>query len=234
MSAIVQGPLSASSSASPVDLSRAFGANLTIGNTVLVLLNCGQTPGLPTTATCSDTLGNTYTLDKLGAQPPVGAIPRDTIWFAFSAPVTVGGAATVTATVVATVTRMEIVVLEIGGLDNTALLETSNAGDPTGTGTAMSAGSLTTAGGGFLLAVLQGNGNYTNTTPGSGWTSVAGSPIYVRRQLQYRITSAGGSYTADATADASVAWGALAVAYRNAGGGGGSGLLNKLNHFLRA
>lgn len=215
MSAIVQGPLSASSSSTPSDISRAFGSNLTIGNTVLVLFNCGQSAGLPSTATCSDTLGNTYTLDKSGARPDVAASPRDTIWFAFSAPVTTGGAATVTAAAVGSITRMEIVIFEISGLNNASLLETSNASTPTGTGTALSAGSLTTAGGGFLLAVLQGNGNYTTFTNGSGWTNIAGSSIYLRRALQYRITTVGGSYTADATANASTDWGALAVAYRD-------------------
>jgi hypothetical protein len=232
MSSLVQGPFSASSSATPASLGVAFGANVTAGNTILVLVNSAQGTSRPTSMSVADTRGNTYTQNKQGAEP--ASAPNDLLWYIFSAPVTTGGSCTVTATQTAgSDARMEIVVLEIGGLDNAALLETSNAGTPTGTGTAMSAGSLTTAGGGFLLAVLQTNGNYTSTTPGSGWTSVAGSPIYVRRQLQYRITSAGGSYTADATADASVAWGAIAVAYRDAGGGG-SGLLNKLNHFLRA
>lgn len=233
MSNLVQGPFSASSSSNPTSLGVAFGGNVTAGNTILVMVNCGQSPGLPTSMTVTDTRGNTYTQDKVGAEP--ASAPADSRWFIWSAPITTGGSCTITAApTTGNSTRMEIVVLEVGGLDNTSLLETSNAGTPTGTGTAMSAGTLTTAGGGFLLSALQSNGNYTTFTPGSGWTNIPGSPIYLRRQLEYRITSAGGSYTADATASASIAWGALAVAYRDAGGGGGSTLLRKLNHFLRA
>ena len=215
MSSVVQGPFSASSSATPASLGVAFGANVTAGNTILVLVNSGQGVSPPTSMSVTDTRANTYTQDKTGAEPP--SAPIDSRWYIFSAPITTGGSCTVTATPTAgSHIRMEIVVFEVGGLDNASLLETSNAGTPTGTGTTMSAGSLTTSGGGFLLAALQSNGNYTTFTPGSGWTGFGGSPIYLRRQLQYRITSAGGSYTADATANASIAWGAIAVAYRDA------------------
>lgn len=213
MSAIVQGPLSASTSSNPSSFSKAFSSNVTSGNTVLVMVQAAQGVSVTSsTATCADGLGNTYTLDVSGATPASGA--NEIKWWIFSAPVTTGGACTPNVTFSSSPTRAEIIIYEISGLDNASLVDAVLT-TATGTGTAMSAGTLTTSTSGFLLAILQTVDNYVSVTPGSGWTGITGSIVYSRRQLESRITGASGSYTANATAGSSVNWGAIAVAYKD-------------------
>lgn len=139
---------------------KAFVSNVTVGSLIAVF--CVWTS---TTATCAvtDNLGNTYTPIPGSLATSVGFGGRGQ-WF--WAPVTTGGACTVTMTVSASVGDRELYIHEFSGLDTASQPDASNAA--TGTGSNPTS-SLTTVGNPTLL--LAGAASSAGTlTPGAGYT----------------------------------------------------------------
>jgi hypothetical protein len=229
MAALVQSRSPASATGGGTTIADTFASNVTAGNTICVRARIANAANASTLSmTCADNLGNTYT-----RQVQTGALPDDKTRIAFfTAPVTTGGACTVTMTVGASVDRREILLEEVSGLDNASLVAETLAA--TGSGTAPSAGLLTLAGGGYLMSGFASDQGYRSGSVGSGWTSVAAAAIWTFTLYGRRIAATGGDYAADFTVSPSDSWVAIGLALNDAGGGGGSTLLRKLNHFLRA
>jgi hypothetical protein len=216
MAAVVQHPAPTGTTSSAATVAQAFVSNVTAGNLIAVKVRISQV-GLASgvTITCADSLGNTYSSAVI--MPATGANDSKTQWF-YAKNIT-GGACTVTASH-ATAQRQSIEIFEISGLDTTSPLETTNTA--TGTSTAPTGGSVTTAGGGFLLAGVQTDNNYSTITAGSGWTQITEVDHWSEAGSEYRITSAGGTYSGDFSNSNNDAYRGGIVAYKDAAGGGGS------------
>jgi hypothetical protein len=229
MAAVVQSRSPLGVSGGATTHSDTFASNVTIGNTICVRVRVANTPFASTvTLTCADNLGNTYT-----RQVQTGALPDDKIRIAiFTAPVTTGGACTVTFTSSATADRREIVLEEISGLNNASLVAEALAAS--GSGTAPSAGLLTLAGGGYLMSGMSCDQGYRSGAVGGSWTNIPGAAIWNLTVHGRQIVASGGDTDALFSLSPSDSWIAVGLALNDAGGGGGSTLLRKLNHFLRA
>lgn len=213
MSAIVQGPTSASSASDGLTISVAFGSNVTSGNHVLVIVRqAGGVLASTNTLTVADSLGNTYTR---AAKTDLALTPDASQLAIFYAPLTTGGACTVTGTTSNSNGRREIQVLEVSGLDTTSGAEAVD--NDRGTSTTPNAGNLTTAGAAFLLASFQTVNAYRTGSAGSGWTGISAAAIWGTAYHERRIvTGAGSTYAADFGLSSSDEWIAVGAAFKDA------------------
>jgi hypothetical protein len=166
------------------------------------------------TVTVTDTLGNTYAQSVASNDLPSSPDSDVRIFCAVSGS---SGANTVTATFSGggTTGRAEIVVWEVAGLDATTPQEATNKA--TGSSTTPSAGNVTTADGGFLLAALHTQNGYRTGSAGSGWTGTRGAIIWNEAYYQTRLTSSGGTYTGNFGLSPTDDWTAVVAAFRDGG-----------------
>jgi hypothetical protein len=155
------------------------------------------------TVTVSDTAGGEYHLAKSQANGTAGVQEQ---YYAMNVP---GLSNSVTVAISGAATVLQPIATAWLGLSATAALDQVNGGS--GTGTAMSAGNVTTTTANQL--VLAGFSNVTagNTfTQGSGWTPMGDSGT---ENGEYQILSGTATLTAEATYGESVAWAAVVGTY---------------------
>lgn len=203
----------ASSAGTPASLSQAFASDVTAGSTVIALVY-GANWGAASTHTFTATDGVAFTFAAKS-----GALTDDktlcAILYRDNHP---GGPCTVTVTPSnASAQRMQLVILEVSGLDTTNSLEDTTAAS--GTGTAIDAGNLVTAGGAFLVQMSVANSGYTTISAGSGFTS-AGFTVLWTGVLGESRTVTAGTHATPSTLNTSSQWQAIGAAFKAAGGGG--------------
>lgn len=137
-------------------------SNVIVGNTIIVLRSWSYSPTNPG---YTDGLGNTYT--HRGARLNLG--PGTNTFDVFTAPVTTGGACTITQGAGAGQTRW-IIAIEVSGLATGNCFDVENAASDSAN--PCNAGSITpTQNGDYLAAVFYRIGTSANSyAPGSGWT----------------------------------------------------------------
>lgn len=121
-----------------------------------------------------------------------------------------GGATTITATFSASATFRRMNGHEVSGLAASGVLDQVNSA--TGTGTALSAGNITTTQADEYL--FAGFSHFTSATftAGTGWT--AGGTPGVDGFNEYRIPTATGTFTGNCTASASADWIAVVASFK--------------------
>lgn len=198
-------------------IARAFTSNVTAGNMIVAIVRNKEigSGGTADAQSVTDGLSNTYTR-VVGAFIDNAQPERVELYYAKNIS---GGACTVTATWAAAKERRTINVYEVSGCDTTEPLEASNSG--TGTGTAISAGNVVTAGEAIIFAGMVNDDSYTGITAGTGWTGRDAADVWGEAFYEDRIEASGGTFTGDATNAASKAWAAVVAAFKVAGGGGG-------------
>jgi hypothetical protein len=184
-------------------ISVSFRSNNTAGNFLIV---AGTAARPASTITISDSAGNTY----LPAIGPVNDPNQDVNAYIWYVPSSKGGQNTVTLTPSAP-SALEIHVSEWTGVATTSPLDQIASG--TGTGTAASTVSTTTAVNGELIFGL---GWVTNTaSPGTGFTGIS----LVNGDLdEYQVQGSAGAIGATFTQSAG-SWLALMATFKPAGGG---------------
>lgn len=101
----------------------------------------------------------------------------------------------------------------------------------TGSGGSTSLSATVTSAAGELVLMAAQEGGGATLTPGAGSTVIPGIAASFRHGLQ---EAGGASVTIGGTWSSSTNFWASAVSVKGSGGGGGSTLLAKLNHFMRA
>jgi hypothetical protein len=227
MATLAQAVVAAHSSSGVTGLGVAFGSNVTAGNLIAVTVQIAELASSSSASvTVSDTLSNTYTL---AARAPTVSADTTNVLVFYAKNIT-GGACTVTAT--SSSSRKVIVAYEFAGLDTTTPVE--DTATNSGNSAAPTAGNVDTAGAGALVAVAHNFYNYTTLTAGSGWTGTTTTDVWYKFESQYRLVGSGGSYAAEFVQGAAYDYGAAAVAFKNAGGGGGSSIAAISNRYLRS
>jgi hypothetical protein len=195
------------SSGSVASLSKAFTSNVTAGN-LIVVGGVGNGETLLTTGSATDGLLNTYTRDinraDAGAQTTQCAI--------YSAPVTTGGACTVTLDPTGS-DFVDIAIAEFSGMDISGTrLDTSNFGDANGTNAAT--GNLVTSTTTAIVGILSHSDGTVTLTPGASFAEIFEDQDATDMPFncEYRIAAAG-TYTANWT-NSSVTYVCVAAAYK--------------------
>lgn len=172
------------------------------------LIVCGIRDGGTAAPTISDTFGSTFALD-VSKIPPIS---NDHFVGIYSAKAASSGSDTITWTVTGT-PNVRGWIYEVSGLDPTNPVGAKSTG--TGTGTALSAGSITPdTADGFATTCSTTDGGASETyTVGSGWTiDNTGSSIGVG---QHRIVTSTASITGNMTMSASTEWAMILQNYHS-------------------
>ena len=159
----------------------------------------------------TDTKGNTYTL---AVGPTRDTSQSVSIYYAKNIAAATAGANTVTVTFNASVFGADVRIAEYSGIDTSAPFDVANGAS--GSGTALSSGSMTTT---TANEVIVGGNVLANSTTavGSGFTSrVQTTHGHI---LEDRIVTATGSYAATATQGPSGIWAMVGATFRAAGTG---------------
>ncbi len=175
------------------------------GNLVVIGVIVGDSASAPT---MSDTRGNTWTLSGSAATNADATRPSHTYIYYSRLTTALQSGDLVTATI--SVSRLAIAGMEFSGVTASTLVDQTNQAG--GSGTSLSAGSITTTGtADILVTVLASLGlnSPTTMTAGTGWTAGAtsgsgvGAPgTYVALALEYRLETSAGSFTGDGTSNA--------------------------------
>jgi hypothetical protein len=196
------------------NIAQALPVNVAVGDTIVVgVVSFGQSFAA---ATCADNLGNTYTRDRdVATGGTCGAL--------FSAPVTTGGACTVTVTVAGTSDK-SIAVEEWSGLASPAP-DVGVAG--TGTTTPYATGSTpVTSQADEVVVLLAAHDDSGSVIPSASGYIIPGdnlqsSTVNMPILLGYKIVGAAGVQSASvAWTTAATAYVAMLETYKVAGGGG--------------
>lgn len=186
---------------------RAFGANATVGNTIVIVIFVAIYVADPTSVT--DNLGNTYVKDVSLAAVGAGSVDRFMVY-------RTSNLANTPASVTVTVAQAtKIVAYEVSGLSNTSPLDVNTVGTAAGS-TAPSYPFTSTTAGEFAVGMLSiSNGGAGQTfTAGTGWTldSTAAAEIV---WFESKVLGAAGSYNLDGTLSASSGlWDFCAITYK--------------------
>lgn len=212
---VVQTAGPTSDTGTPATISQAFASNVTAGNTVIALVYGANWPAASTdNITASD--GTSYTQAIKS-----GALTDDkTLCAIFYRDNHPGGACTVTATPSSAAQRMQIVLIEVSGLDTTNSLEDTTTAS--GTGTAVDAGNLVTAGDAILIQMSVANSGYTSISAGTNFVSVGFTVTWTGVIGERRIVTGAGTYATPSTINTSSQWQAIGAAFKAGAGGGGS------------
>lgn len=213
---VVQTAGPTSDTGTPATISQAFASNVTAGNTVIALVYGANWSAASTNnITASD--GTSYTQAIKS-----GALTDDkTLCAIFYRDNHPGGACTVTATPSpASAQRMQIVLIEVSGLDTTNSLEDTTTAS--GTGTAVDAGNLVTAGDAILIQMSVANSGYTSISAGTNFVSVGFTVTWTGVIGERRIVTGAGTYATPSTINTSSQWQAIGAAFKAGAGGGGS------------
>lgn len=199
-------------------------SNITAGNFLVAFTRKDSTGTDPGNGSMSDCGGNSWP-----ASPDVTAYltgeHRTHIW---SVKATTGACNTVTYTNTSASVRMVVIVAEVSGMTTPTLDKTSsntNAG-PTSTITS-NATATTTDANEFLMGGAGDTFNGTPYTYGSSFTKIdeptGGPPASGRSGAGYRIVSATGAYSFDATTNNNntIGYSSEIATYKDTGGGGG-------------
>lgn len=207
----VQGTGNTSGSANSI--ARAFVSNVSVGNRIVVAITTYYITTNPVTSV-TDNLGNTYTLVNSNNSTGYG-------WYVhiYSAPVTTGGACTVTVNLTDSL-QVGLAIAESAG--NSTSVDVSNNAGPTYSTTPQVGLSPTVEN--IIFAVSAGNWSSSPTvTPDSGWTQIYENENWATMVISfiYRIVPSG-SATAGWTLSLTQYWSAVAGGFREAAGGGGA------------
>lgn len=232
MAALVQTK-AANSSSSPASLSATFDSSVTTGNLVAVTVRlCSVSAGDASTrtVTVTDSESNTYTL---AVASPAMAADINAVRIYYAKNVTGGASFQVTATITGSAAgRAEILAHEVSGLDATAPDE--NTASATANSSAPSGGSVTTAGGGFVIAAAQTMNGYRTMSAGSGFTFITPANIWGTCGFQHRAVTSGGSYDgAFGMSGGADEWTAVVAAFKDSAGGGGGSSAGAAAHYYR-
>lgn len=216
---VVQGPVKTAAGGDPPSIDRAFVSDVTAGNYMIVVSTI-QNPYSGTADAVGHTITESRDAGAFSQVTPDSAVLSSAefnrVWYK---KIVSSGPCTVTLTPTVGVSKLRLIVMEVSGLDGTTALEDENAGN--GTSTTPSAGDVITAGGGFVLAVALNTNNYnTITAGGSGYSTYSAADLYGYCLLKYKVVTAG-TYTGDFSMS-NGAWSAIAVAFKEPAGGGGT------------
>jgi hypothetical protein len=183
----------------------AFSSNVTAGS-VLIVVSAGNDNEASTTL--SDTLGNTYTRDSGGWNNIDGVA----IWHTVSAS---GGANTVTRS---SGSDVGLIIMEVSGLDTSALVNTTDFANTVGTGTVPTSNSYTTTQTCFIISAYNEEHSGNSATAGTGYTIVQENGAqHSVAQVKSGVSS--GTYTNTFSIASSISsWVMATVAYKETGG----------------
>jgi hypothetical protein len=196
------------------NVSQAFAQNVTVGNTIIaaVATNLDSLAA----ATCADTLGNVYTRDRVGPSAGTNAV-------IFSAPVTVGGACTVTVTATGTNDRSPAIA-EWSGLASPAP-DVGVVGTGTTTPYATGSSPATTQADEVVILVASHDDSGSVIPTAAGYIipadNLQAGTVNMPILMGYKIVAAVGAQSASvAWTTATTAYVAMLQTYKVAGGGG--------------
>jgi hypothetical protein len=196
------------------NVSQAFAQNVTVGSTIIVAVATNLDS--LAAATCADNLGNVYTRDRVASSAGTNAV-------IFSAPVTVGGACTVTVTATGTNDRSPAIA-EWSGLASPAP-DVGVVG--TGTTTPYATGNTpTTSQADEVVILVASHDDSGSTIPtAAGYIipadNLQAGTVNMPILMGYKIVSATGVQSASvAWTTATTAYVAMLQTYKVAGGGG--------------
>ncbi len=205
----VQGNSGVANSAATLTVS--YGSAQTAGDLNLVFV--GWSDATSSVSSISDSSGNNYSI-AVGPTTQPGGVTQ-VIYYSKNIKNAAAGANTVSVTFNGTVTYPDVRILELSGLDAASPIDAVVSGS--GTGTALSAGPLTTTSINDLLVA----GGYVQHTyyggPGPGYTKALASSWNL---VEYAVAATTGAYSATSTQNTSGYWVMQLVALRAATNGG--------------
>ena len=195
-------------------LTLTFPNPITAGSAIVIALLAFGSGSPPFPSSISDTLGSTYTNAD---DEPNGAFTRRVqVHYAKNA---AAGSCTVTLTMSA-VGSFAAIGVELGNVNAAAPFDTF--AHATATSTSASSGPLTTAAADEYLLAVHWSSSARTITPAAGWT-VVGTPQAVAGTDQLvvaeRLTAATGTFSGDATLDASSNWVSILTTFKLQGAG---------------
>ena len=193
--------------------------SMTTGNTVIVFIKWENVaPNVVTSVT--DTAGNTYTEITEFAHSS-GVEPAGALYYSTNITGNASNVVTVNFDPTPAILWTHIMVEEFSGLATSSVTDGAVQTN-SGTGTSFSTSNITTSQSGL---VVLGVGGFTNL---SSWSGVPGTPDFTvgvtesDSAILYLISGSAQTVTPAASATGSDKWVAIAQAFKDAGGGGGS------------
>jgi len=187
---------------------KAFTSSVTAGSLIVVQVSANTTTG---TATCADSLGQTYTL---AVGPTVNATFGYSQWIFYFAN-SAAGANTVTVTFSVSINSKRLHILEYSGLATSAVLDVTAAA--TGYSATPASGAATTTtnnqlifGGGFM--------DSSDIAAGTGFTARQAADGYIKPEDKNGATA--GSYNATFTSSSAAEWIAQMATFKEPSGAG--------------
>jgi hypothetical protein len=194
--------------------STTFGSNVTVGNTIVVGV---QVTANNNAGTVTDTLGNTYTVREADAGDPKALF--------YTAPVTTGGACTVTYTAGgASAGGVTVAVAEVS---STGATSRETGGIQTGSSATLNSASISPTVATIMFAITS-FGPFETHSVGGGFTEIETSSWPNMDVSLLSRTGAAGTYQAVWNNSASVVYESAILALKESGGGGGGASVNAL------
>lgn len=198
--AVVSGQIAAKNAGTASSTTQAFAGNVTAGNLIFVIVAWNGTATVSSVA--DGGLGNTYT--QTDAKQAWGTADNVQGFYAKNIN---GGACTITVTLSLTsVSYLEVYQMEVSGSDTTAPLDAHNTSS--GTTNDPASGNLVTGTANEMII-----GYCANMTAGAGYTS---DSTFDSNQLEHKVVSSTGTYTATFVGDGSSGWGMVAATFKAA------------------